>query len=119
MAVKLFKIESLPEFDGGRIAAAVEQELKKAALDCMDRPAEERARTVNLQFELCPVRDEHGQCEGVTLDFQIVGKCPTRKSKTYHLGIKQTGGLFFSEHSPENVNQKTIMDGGSDTHPVV
>jgi hypothetical protein len=104
------KLETLKDLDFGRPKVAFEQGLADAVRDCLDRCGDKRPRTVSLEFTITPVRDENGTCDGVTGEFKIKTKLPHRQTKTYSFGVKKTGQLFFSEDSPENVDQTTFAD---------
>lgn len=110
MAIKEFNLAALADLDGGRIAEAVNQEIKRVITDCQDRPQVEKARSITLQFDFEPLMDDQRELDGCQLSFQIKSTLPKRESKSFNLGVKKDGRLFFSEHSPDNVNQRTIMD---------
>lgn len=103
-------LETIKDLDDGRVAAAFALELKRAVNDCMDRPGDANARNVYLECKLTPVIGDDGQCEGANGEFQIKSKVPTRKSKTYSFGLNKKGFLYFSDESPDNVNQTTIHE---------
>jgi hypothetical protein len=115
MALHYFDLDSLKELDGGRVAEAFTQAVRRAVADCEDRPTEENARKVTMQLELLPVMGEGGHCEGVQASFQIKDSIPTRKSRIYSFGVKAGQKLFFSDEDPHNVNQYTFGDVDPDT----
>lgn len=106
MALEKFSIATLAKMDQGRIAAALEQALKRCEDDCKDRPAVKDARKVNLLISLEPVEDG-GELESVDITFKITDTVPKRCSKTYNMKAAR-GGLLFNELSPDDVNQKTL-----------
>jgi hypothetical protein len=109
MALLKFNVAALKDFDGGRLAAAIEQELERAAKDCIDRPGEKKARKVELTFNLKPVDvDKTGVAESVSFRFTIRLKTPVRESIDYSMALKQNGTMAFSEHSPRNHRQGTF-----------
>jgi len=110
MALEYLTLAGLKELDGGRVAEAFAQAVKRCVSDCEDRPGEERAREVNMSLSMVPTIGDDGKCDGVSGTFQIKEKCPTRKSRTYSFGVKQGGKLFFSTEDPMNVNQFTFDD---------
>ena len=114
MALHYFSLDSLKELDGGRVAEAFTQAVRRAVADCEDRPSEENARKVILQLELLPIMDD-GRCEGVAAAFQVKDTIPTRKSRVYNFGVKADQKLFFSDEDPHNVNQYTFGDVDPDT----
>lgn len=48
-----FDLAALASIDGGRIAIAFEQALRRVAQDCDDRPGEKKERTVTLSLAVC------------------------------------------------------------------
>lgn len=118
MALQQFKTASLATLDGGRIAAALERELKQAVQDCRDRPAEKKARKVTLQIEIAPeVVDNTADLCTIGLQCQIQARFPSRASRTYSMDVQKNGNLVFNADAPENPAQKTIFDGeGEQTH---
>ena len=58
--LKQLTLATLAEIDGGRLAIAFEQALRRCAIDCDDRPGEKKARTVSMQISVEPRLDENG-----------------------------------------------------------
>jgi hypothetical protein len=110
MSMMLFNLETLKDLDMGKVTKAFEHELKRCVQDCLDRPADSTARTVTLALALKPVPD--GEiCDTVSGEFEIKGKVPVRRTRVYSFGVKKTGSLMFNVDSPDNVDQKTLLDG--------
>ena len=103
-----FSAQSLATIDGGRIAAAINQELKKAALDCDDRPGEKRARKINVALEMVPVLDEKGLADSVKVRATIKATHPDRRSRVFDMSLRKGGKLAYDEESLENVDQQTL-----------
>lgn len=109
------EFESLASLDSGKIAAALELHLKRASLDCQDRPGDNKARVVSLEFCFVPVTDQSGFCEEVKWDVRIKSKVPAHQSKAFSAGLRRDGSFVFSENSLDNVNQGTLgYDDGDD-----
>lgn len=114
MALKEFNLGKLEELDGGRIAAALELEMKAAIADCRDRPTETKPRKVMLEVQLQPtVYDGTGDLEAINMAMQCKHTCPTRKSRTFNVGVRKNGSLVYNELSQDNVHQRTLdeMEG--------
>lgn len=103
-------LDSLKDLDDGRALVSFTKELRKAVLDCIDRPGEEKPRTVSLVMDVTPVMGEEGMCEGATGKFRITNKTPDRTTKPYSFAINKLGDLIFSSNSPDNVQQLTLDD---------
>jgi len=86
-------LAQIAEIDDGRIAAAFDQALKRAAQDCDDRPGDDRPRKITIELAVAPVLDQNGMCDSVKSQIQIKDTIPTRKSRIYDFGLRK-GGLF-------------------------
>lgn len=111
MAIKEFLISDLREIDNGRISEALKLQIKRVIDDCRDRPNLEKARKIKLQIEVIPTADpKTSSLDGIKLSFRINSQYPNMERVDLNLGCKADGRLFFSEHSPENFDQKTVFD---------
>lgn len=110
MGLMQLSLSSLKDLDFGRPAVAFEQGLADAVRDCVDRPGDKRPRKVAMEFVISPIVEEEGQCDQVTGEFKIKTLLPHRQTKPYSFGLNKQGRLFFSEDSPQNVNQTTFAD---------
>jgi len=111
-------LENLRVLDDGRLEAAFSQELKHVVLDLMDRPGDDRERSVSFKVKFKPVCDERGECESVNVQVDIGCKMPSRKSRVYDMQARRAQGgpmLVFNELSLEDVTQETLpFDGTPD-----
>lgn len=106
-------LTSLDQLDDGRVAKAFLHELKRAVQDCMDRPGDDKARTVSLELKITPVVSTANgilEMEGANGEFSIKSKVPDRKSKTYSFRANKKGQLAYSSTSPEDADQTTFDD---------
>lgn len=101
-------LASLAEIDGGRLALAFEQALKRCVLDCEDRPGESKPRKLTLNLELTPTLDEDLVCDNVKLQFHISDNVPKRRTKKYDMSLRKGGHLLFQPDSLDNVDQTTF-----------
>lgn len=111
------KAETLSHLDMGRASAALDQAIKKAVLDCLDRPGDDRPRKVTMTLELKPVMEVVNQsitCEGCTGQYAVRLRTPDWSSNKLDFGVRQNGTLVFNEHSPANHRQTTIFDNDED-----
>ena len=106
--VSEFSTLALATIDGGRVAAAINQELKKAALDCDDRPGELRPRKVVLELLMVPVVDERGLADHVKVAAKIKASHPDRRSRVFDMALRKGGKLAYDEESLENIDQQTL-----------
>lgn len=98
-------------------AAAVEKLLNRAALDCIDRPADQTVRKVTLTFEITPVLEDDMTCSEAKCQLHAKAVFPAYVTKARSLGVRQakSGGMFvFNEDSPDNVNQATMLPEDED-----
>lgn len=109
MTVHELNLKSLMEdLDGGRIHEAFMSELRRVAMDCEDRPADDKVRKISLELKLTPICDEHGLLDSLAGKFHVTSSVPARRSKTYSFGFRKGGRLVFNDLSDDNINQQTI-----------
>lgn len=108
-----FDLGSLATIDGGRIAIAFEQALRRVAQDCDDRPGEKKERSVTLNLAVKPRLDPDGLCEDCDVQVTVADNVPKRKSKVYNMSLRKGGHLLFANDSLDDHLQET-MDFGSD-----
>lgn len=106
--------DSMALVEGGKINAALDVHLKRACLDCQDRPGDAKARVVSCEFTFIPVMDQSGFCEEVKWDVRVKSKVPPHQSKAYSAGLRRDGSFVFSEDSLDNVNQNTFDYDGDE-----
>lgn len=111
MSVRQFSLDTLKALDGGKAALAFDEHVKRAALDCMDRPGDKAARTVTLEIKLTPVMEPGGDCTEVTAQIKATSAVPKHQTKPYSFGLRRGGMLVFNEDAVDNINQATFMDG--------
>lgn len=98
-------LETLKELDAGRVSVAFSHELKRAVMDCLDRPGEGKERVVTLVCKLKPVLSDEGDCDSVKGSFAIKAKVPERTSKTYDFGVTNKGHLYFQADTAEAASE--------------
>lgn len=105
---------TLAKLDRGAAAVALDKALERAVADCLDRPADERARKVTLTLEVKPVKEVHENtisCEGARGTYKVRYRQPDWESQELDFGVRQTragGMLVFSELSPANHRQTVL-----------
>jgi len=113
---ELFKLQaaSLANLDRGALAVAMEQALQTAARDCIDRPTDDRARTVTVAISLKPKSEFDEETRAVEItgaEGQYRVKCavPDRESKPLDFGLQTDGTLVFNENVPDNHRQRSLL----------
>jgi len=106
--VEKFQLKSLAEIDGGRIAIAFEQALKRVIQDCEDRPGDKKERTVNLSLTVKPVLDADGFLDDCDVQLLVSDSVPKRKSKVYKMAVRKGGHLVYNPESLGSVSQQTL-----------
>lgn len=91
--------ESLSTLDGGSVDKQFEAALKRASLDCQQRPGESRARTITLKVTVVPVVDQSGFCEDVEWDAVVFDKIPSYKSSKFSASLRRDGSFVFTDDS--------------------
>lgn len=106
--LKELTLATMAEIDGGRLAIAFKQALKRCAEDCDDRPGEKKARTITLTVAVEPRVDEDGLCEDCDVRVTIADNVPKRKSKPYNCSLRKGGHLMFHPDSLDDHEQETF-----------
>jgi hypothetical protein len=96
-------LDNLTDLDDGKVQLMFAMELKRALLDCLNRPGEGKARKVSLICAVVPEADEAGNCEGVRVSFDVKSTLPARKTLQYPMGITKAGQAWFSKEEEEDV----------------
>lgn len=109
--LKQLDMENLKVLEDGRLAIASEQELQHVVMDLMDRPGDDRPRSVTLKVIFKPECDDHGTLESVRFHAEVGNKLRSRKSRVIDMQARksQAGAmLVFNEMSLDDVNQGTL-----------
>lgn len=104
---------SLKYLDRGAAAEVLKLALERAVRDCIDRPSDERARTVTMTFAIVPVKeviDNVITCEGAHLAYKVRAKNPDYESRTIDCGVRENGMLVFNANCPTDHKQSTFLD---------
>jgi hypothetical protein len=105
-------LDALKTLDLGKSQEAFQLHLRRLAQDCLDRPAESKARTLTMQVGVVPVTEGDGTCERVRLQIHFTSAVPKHRTRVYDMALRKNATLVFSEDSPENFDQTTIFDDG-------
>lgn len=113
MAQKVFKIQELGSLDLGFVAAALNTELRRVVLDCIDRPLNANGRKVAMIMTVKPVPDQQNavsEIEFVTVGVEISSSIPKRQSKIFQMDPCRDGSLLFNPDLPEEPDGRTLFD---------
>lgn len=100
---------ALEQMDSGKIARLVKSHLQKLSADCLNRPADDTARTMNVEFSFTPVLDpDSGDCETAKLRINVKSKVPTFRSKSYECRVGQKG-FSFNQDFPDDLDQPALF----------
>lgn len=115
MAIHEFTIQALKELDGGRVAEAFAQALRRCVQDCDDRPGVKKTRAVVLKMMMQPIASDDGTLDEIKTQFQVVDTAPKRESKVYSMAFRRGGMLAFNDLSPTDVKTRTFdeLDGAA------
>lgn len=111
MSLKKFDFATLQEVHYGALNREIDSALRKAYLDCDDRPAVGTARKVTLTISMKPVAGDDGRLCNVDVDFDVKNAMP---SKGVSVRMKPVlsdgdgGSLHFQPEVPENPNQEPL-----------
>ena len=123
MSLVQLNLETIKQFDEGRVWVAFGQDLKRAVLDCIDRPTDKRVRTVTVEVELVPIANDGGGGCMIANDADVKMKCklklPHRQTISRPMRMNRSGQLIFSDLTPENPDQTHIDEVEPGTGRVV
>jgi hypothetical protein len=103
-------LESLRQLDMGKVHEAFQLHLKRAVVDCLDRPGDDKPRKVLMEVTIVPETDDTGDCYDVKTQIHVSSVVPKHRTKVYSMAPRRNGSLAFNEDSPENVNQSTMFE---------
>lgn len=112
MSKKQFTLDNLRELDFGVLTAAFGADLAYAVKDCMDRPGEEKPRTIGITFKLIPVSNNpaHHECDNIALEVEIKSTVPARRTRPFMMDPIKNGDLMFNPDSPDDPDRRTLYD---------
>lgn len=96
-------LQTLHEMEG--LAEAFAAELRRATLDCLDRPGTRKPRTITIKVEVVP--DKNDPLD-VVVAATVGSKAPARPLDPYRMHGNSRGQLKFSPASPGNPDQQTM-----------
>lgn len=105
--LKEFSLSNLKDLDSGKIDAVFRAARQAVVADIMARPNEKAKRTVTLVFGYTPIVVDD-VCDEMKVTVDVKTTVPPRKSREYHMAIKENGDAFFNAGSPQDVRQHTI-----------
>jgi hypothetical protein len=105
-----FNLDNLKDLDGGKAAIAFESHIRRAAMDCTDRPGDNKARTVVLEVSIVPVMQPGGDCTDVDVTIKAKSTVPPHRTKPYSMGLRRNGVVVFNPDSPDAIDQKTFIN---------
>jgi len=101
-------LDSLGDFDFGKVDIAFKKELAAVVRDCLDRPGEKGARKVNLTVEVIPDQLQDGDVVDCVVRFLISNSTPKRATAARPLVADKAGRLFFQPDAMDNPHQTTF-----------
>ncbi len=104
--------DTIAQLDAGAIGIAFNEYLREIVRDCQDRPADDRKRSLLVQFDFMPVKRIEGttiDCDGVRAKGIVRRKLPDKESPVLDFGVKANGSLYFRPDSPANHRQTTML----------
>lgn len=106
-----FTLDNLRHLDFGVIQVAFQKELERCVADCCDRPADDTARQVQIKFLLRPdCQPGVADCDHITVECEIAGAIPKRRTKVYQMTPLRNGGLRFHPDLADDADGSTLLD---------
>lgn len=95
---------NLEDLDNGKQAMAFRKHMQRLSQDCMDRPGDSSARTLNIKVTLTPIIGEDGMCESVKLELEHKSTVPPQISRPFEMQVTKAG-VLFNKDFPEALDQ--------------
>jgi hypothetical protein len=108
-----FSLDTIHLLDLGKINEAFKAEIMHVVKDCIDRPLDDKERTVSIVFRVTPNVDTKAgerDCDRVAVACDIKSTIPTRKTRIYDMKVHQNGMLSFHPDLPEEPEGGTLYD---------
>ena len=109
-----FSIRNIGDIDGGRIAAMIDESMRKCAADVCDGPADDRARKTTIEISQVPVVDRNSAAVRSEIEVVVKTSLPSIRSSKIDMSANGAGVLRFNAASPDNVRQGTLDDAMPD-----
>lgn len=108
MALRELNLDGLSTIAGGKVDAAVNQQIRRAIGDCEDRPGDKNPRKVILTMLVRPVMYQDGAVTDVNVECEVSSSIPKYISKPVDCLIKAGQRAIFNDLSEDDVDQMTI-----------
>lgn len=107
--LKKFVIQDLASLNEGREAAKINNMIRMAVQDCMNRPSVKSGRLIGIKLSVAPVKEDSGVCHEVNVEVRSTMKLPAQVSRPFVMKPQPgTGDLLFNDVSPKDTKQMTI-----------
>jgi len=117
MAQKELKLNEIGDMDP-RIALQLQNAVRDAVRDCMDRPVLKKTRKVTFTMSLMPVVDDRGDFEQAKIEFATRTTLPMQGTPTYHVRADRDGRLRYNTDDPTS-SQPTLGFDAAQNEPDV
>ena len=114
MAVKQLKLQTLADFNGGKVAAAFDHHVKRVIEDCDDRPGETKARKITLEVEVVPRILQDGAATDCEITAKVKSTVPAHIAAPVVCQIRRGGIAAFNDLSEDNPHQRTLDEIGEE-----
>lgn len=104
----LFKADNLMTLDDGRLALAIDADVRQILGDLHDRPGDKTPRKLNIGISFRPYM-EGNEFAGAKIDWTTKPVIPKRQSRSID-AVADGDDLLFNSAAPENARQTTIHD---------
>ena len=99
---------NLSVLDEGRIDKLLKKHIQNIAQDCIDRPGDPTARTMQLNFTVKPICTPEGYCENTFVEIECKSKVPVYRSQTFKMRVSRQG-LQFNQDFPDEIDQQPLF----------
>lgn len=101
-------LDGVAHIGGGTVDVAFSKHMKRAIVDCDDRPGDKNARTITLVVSVRPVMQQDGAVMDVNVECSVSSSIPKHVSKTVECRVKADGRALFNDMNESDVEQMTL-----------
>lgn len=107
---EVFTLETLCSMNGGKYGRLINNQLKRLAADCFDRPADDRPREVTVTIRAVPNCGDDGNADTVSAKVVVKAKVPQYQTQPFELRLTEgKTGLSINVGDPSNIRQHTMF----------
>lgn len=114
-SAKQLTVANLQELDRGLPAIAINQALRQAVKDCLDRPGNDKKREVSISIQVWPELDKQtAVLDVVNITIDVKTRTPAQTSAVYRMLTTKDGVPLFQPASPLDPRQEAFFNASGE-----